>query len=89
MSTSTEASDESTIDLAKDIISSLPNNPLLVDVLEKVKEQERLGFSDEQIKENVSKVFKIQQAGYTPKEYEDREIVVKNMPTKYNKLRWE
>lgn len=89
MSTSTEASDKTALELANSIISTLPTNPLVADVLQKVKEQRRLGLSEKQVKNNVTKIFKVTGSGYTPREYEDREIVVTNIPEKYNRLTWE
>lgn len=89
MSTSTDEASTTELELSKDILSALSNNPLLADVLQKVKEQRKLGLSDTQIKKNVKQIFKITGSGYTPKEFEDREIFVKNLPEKYNRLHWQ
>lgn len=75
-------------DFARKILDEMSKNPLLIEIKNKIQKHRELGLSDEKIETIIINSFKVTNAGYKPPEMEKKEIIVSNMPDKYNKLDW-
>lgn len=88
MATSEKTADLDDKELAREIISEMSHSPLLVDIINEVQKHRRFGLPNDKIQQVIINSFQITEAGYEPKSMEDVEIIVTNMPSKYNKLDW-
>lgn len=86
MAKTEESKNLSDEDIAKEILESLPNAPLLVDIVTEVRRCRQIGLTDKQVKKVVTETFTVKDKCEPPKD--DEEITVSNMPEKYNKLDW-
>lgn len=89
MATSENSESISDEELARKIQNNLSNSPLLIDIVNEVRTHRQLGIPDEKIETILENAFDVtSDEDYTSTRDDEKEIIINNLPSEYNKLDW-